>query len=206
VHGRTQTWPGNRPRHFEGHGSRVYDFVARRLVRGLYRRIADDIADAAPDGGDVLDVGTGPGVLLVEVARRRADLRLTGVDLSADMAATAQRNLAESGDRATARVGDVAALPFADDSFDLVVSSLTTHHWDDPAGATGELARVLRPGGRWYIYDFGFAPFGVIDETARERSLFDGQPVRHGRIETGVLLFPRCYRHVLTASGARAHS
>jgi ubiquinone/menaquinone biosynthesis C-methylase UbiE len=186
--------PGDYPGLFSGHGSKVYDFVARRLVRGVYRRIADDIADAAPEGGDVLDVGTGPGLLPVEIANRRPDLRITAIDLSADMVAAAGRNL---GSRATVRVGDVAALPFDDHSFDLVVATLTAHHWDDPAGGTAEIARVLRPGGRFYVYDFGFAPYDVIDATARERSLFGGQPVRHTRIGTGQVHIRRLHRHVL---------
>ena len=66
---------------FDGRRSRVYDFAARRLLRRFYRRLADDIAAVAPQGSAVLDVGTGPGVLLVELARRRPDLQLTGIDL-----------------------------------------------------------------------------------------------------------------------------
>jgi ubiquinone/menaquinone biosynthesis C-methylase UbiE len=193
------THPGNRPHLFEGRGSRVYDVVARRLVRRLYRRIADDVVQLAPDNAAVLDLGTGPGVLLVEIGRRRSDLSLTGLDLSADMVAKAAKNLREHGDRAEVQVGNVTALPFADDSFDLVVTSLSTHHWDEPSAAVPEIARVLRPGGRFTIYDFSFAPYGEIDGTARDASLFAGQAVRHDRFATGLPLFPRCYRHVLTS-------
>src|SRR5947199_339830 len=94
------------PRLFEGRSSRFYDLVARRLLRPVYRRLAADIAGTAPSGAAVLDVGTGPGVLLVELARRRPDLSLTGIDLSADMVGAATRNLRPFGDRATARVAD----------------------------------------------------------------------------------------------------
>ena len=75
----------NTPNIFQGRSSRIYDLVSRRVLRGMYRRLAADVAGAAPNGGTVLDIGTGPGVLLVELAARRPDLRLTGVDLSADM-------------------------------------------------------------------------------------------------------------------------
>jgi ubiquinone/menaquinone biosynthesis C-methylase UbiE len=190
---------GNCPALFEGRGSRVYDVVARRLVRGLYRRIADDLVEAVPEGADVLDVGTGPGVLLVELAGRRPDVKLTGVDLSADMVAAAERNVGKFGQRVSARVGDVVDLPFPDDSFDVVVTSLSMHHWDHPAAAVPELARVLRPGGRVYVYDFSHAPFDVLTRTAHERGLLGGRPVRPTTIRTGVPVLSRCVRQVMTA-------
>ena len=190
---------GNRPAFFEGRASRVYDFMARRLLRGLYRRIADDLVDAVPEGAAVLDVGTGPGVLLVELAERRPDLRLTGIDLSADMVATAQRNLGKFGEQASARMADVTDLPFGDDSFDVVVTSYSMHHWDDPAAAVPELARVLRPGGRLYVYDFDHAPFDVLTETATQRGVFGSRPSRQSEIRTGVPFFSRCVRQTMTA-------
>ncbi|MQA77525.1 MAG: methyltransferase domain-containing protein [Streptosporangiales bacterium] len=189
------------PKVFAGHSTRVYDLLARRLLRGFYRRIAEDVADAAPDGGAVLDVGTGPGVLLTEIARRRADVRLTGIDLSADMVATAQRNVAELGERVSAQVADVAGLPFPDDAFDLVVTSLSLHHWDDVESAVAELARVLRPGGRLYVYDFPAAPFSDVVATADARGLFTGGASRRTTIRTGVLFPRRCVRHVMYAAG-----
>jgi ubiquinone/menaquinone biosynthesis C-methylase UbiE len=188
----------NMPKAFEGRSSRVYDFMSRRVLRFVYRRLAADIATAAPGGAAVLDVGTGPGVLLVELAMRRPDLRLTGVDLSADMITAATRNLAPFGDRATARVGDVTDLPFPDESFDLVVSSLSLHHWDRPEAAVPELARVLRPGGRVYIYDFPIAPFDKPAAAASTLSVLNGQPQRD-RIRTGVPLL-RCVRFVMSSS------
>jgi len=203
LHGRRQKQHArghNVPAVFEGRSSRVYDFAARRLLRSLYRRLAADIAATAPEGGAVLDVGTGPGVLLVELAKRRPDLRLTGIDLSADMIAAATRNLDPFGFRATAQVGDVTDLPFPDGSFDLVVSSLSLHHWDEPEAAVPELARVLRPGGRVQIYDFPIAPFDTLTETARAGSLLGAEPPRRTPIRTGVL-FIRCERFVLQMGG-----
>ena len=197
--------PGRVHRHkrsdeFHGRSSRIYDFTARRVLRRVYRRLAGDLADVAPQGGAVLDVGTGPGILLAEIAGRRPDLRLTGVDLSADMIAAAQRNLSHLGGRATAQVADVTDLPFPDQSFDLIVSSFSLHHWDDPEAALLELARTPRPGGRLHIYDFRSAPFDALTATARARSLMTGQPPQQTLIRTGVPLFPRCVRHVMTSA------
>ena len=58
-------------------------------------------------------------------------------------------------------VGDVAALPFPDESFDLVVSTMSMHHWADPTAGLAEIDRVLRPDARALIWDFrpGFQPF-----------------------------------------------
>jgi ubiquinone/menaquinone biosynthesis C-methylase UbiE len=187
----------NRPGAFQGRASRIYDVAARRLLRGFYRRLAEEIAASAPADATVLDVGTGPGVLLVELARRRPDLRLTGVDLSADMVSAARRNVREFGDRVSAGVGSVTDLPFDDRSFDLIVSSLSLHHWDHPETAVPELARVLRPGGRLCIFDFRFAPFELLDTAARAGSLFTGAPPRLTPFRTGVLFLPRCAKYEL---------
>jgi ubiquinone/menaquinone biosynthesis C-methylase UbiE len=57
------------------------------------------------------------------------------------------------GRRPSFLVGDAAALAFPDGSFDLVVSTLSLHHWADPAAGLAEIGRVLRPGGRALIWD-----------------------------------------------------
>jgi ubiquinone/menaquinone biosynthesis C-methylase UbiE len=189
----------NLPGIFQGRPSRIYDLIARRLLRGVYRRLAADIAAVAPQGAALLDVGTGPGVLLVEVADSRPDLHVTGVDLSPDMVAAAQRNLQRFGDRATARVANVTDLPFPDGSFDLIVSSFSMHHWDDPEAAAPELARVLRPGGRLYVYDFRFAPFQRLAAAASARSLFTREPPHATVVRTGPPLFRGCIRQVMSA-------
>jgi ubiquinone/menaquinone biosynthesis C-methylase UbiE len=198
MHGLIHARRHNTPKVFQGRSSRIYDLVSRRVLRGMYRRLAADVARVTPNGAAVLDVGTGPGVLLVELAARRPDLQLTGVDLSADMIAAATRNLEPFRERASAGVGDVTSLPFPDSSFDLIVSSLSLHHWDHPEAAVPELARVLRPGGRVYIYDFPFAPFDKLADAARTRSVLNGGSPERTPIRTGVL-FLRCVRYVMSS-------
>jgi ubiquinone/menaquinone biosynthesis C-methylase UbiE len=185
------------PNAFHGRSSRIYDVMSRRVLRGLYRRLAADVAGVAPDSGAVLDVGTGPGVLLVELAARRPDLRLTGIDLSADMVAAATRNLEPLGEGADARIGDVTSLPFPDRSFDVIVSSLSLHHWEHPEAAVPELARTLRPGGRIHIYDFPAAPFDKLTEAARAGSVLNGHSPERSPIRTGIP-FLRCVRYVMS--------
>ena len=132
---------------------RPYDWlVGGVLMRGTYRRIADGLTVGIPDGGRVLDVGTGPGRLVAEIAHRRPGLEVIGVDPSADMLTRGRRRTANL---ANARVLLAAAedLPFDDASVDAVVSSLSSHHWSDTGEALAEQARVLTPGGRLWVLD-----------------------------------------------------
>lgn len=130
-----------------------YDRVAGRIEARLRSRIAADVADLVlPPDALVLDVGTGPGRLPIEIARRNPGLRVAALDVSPAMIETARR-LVPAGARITAEVGDVAALPYGDGTVDLVVSTLSQHHWPDLAGAVRELARVRASGGRVWIYD-----------------------------------------------------
>lgn len=201
-HGSQRRSGGDDDAVFRGRRSRVYNFAATRLFRGIYRRLARDIAGFAPDGAHLLDVGTGPGVLLAELARIRPDLRLTGVDPSPDMVAAARRNCARHGERIVALEGDAARLPLDDHSVDLVISSFSLHHWDDPAAAAPELARVLRPGGRVVIYDFPTAPFDALVEAAWVRSVLGAQPARREELRVGFPLFTRSVRLTMEHAGA----
>lgn len=149
------------PDAFQG-AAKHYDHLSRLLLTRPYRRIARDAATALGQGASVLDIGTGPGRLLLELGRLRPDLRLTGVDVASDMVDTAAANVAQLGARATAVVGDAAKLPFEDHTFDLVISSLSLHHWADAAAGGAEVVRVLRPGGQLRIYDIRSAPFADL--------------------------------------------
>src|SRR6266536_677659 len=150
------------------HGSRFgsfdhpdrYDRWASRFFGGLYERVAADVAAAGlPDGARVLDVGTGPGRVPLAIARALPGLRVEGLDLSTEMVAQARRNATDAGldDAVRFTVGDVADLPYADATFDLVVSTMSQHHWADAAAGLRELRRVLRPGAQVWIYDVRFA-------------------------------------------------
>jgi SAM-dependent methyltransferase len=112
----------------------------------------------------VLDVGCGRGVVLIAVARRLTTGRATGVALwqAKDQSgnaehATRANALAEGvSDRVGLDTGDMRSLPYPDDSFDVVVSSLAIHTLPGVAGrgrAVSEAWRVLRPGGRLLVAD-----------------------------------------------------
>lgn len=142
----------------------VYDAVSRLVLGSFLRRVAADVAAVAREGARVLEVGCVPGHLS-DMLTRRYGLDVTGVDLDPAMIEHARANAARSGNgterRPTFLVGDVGSLSFPDASFDLVVSTLSMHHWADPAAALAEIGRVLRTGGRSLVWDLrrGAVPF-----------------------------------------------
>jgi ubiquinone/menaquinone biosynthesis C-methylase UbiE len=109
-----------------------------------------------------------------------------GLDLSAGMIEVARRKAALAGleGRVDFIVGDVADLPYPDGAFDLVVSTMSQHHWPDAAAGLRELRRVLRPGGRVWIYDFRSA---LRRAEAAARDAFPGQVVRREALRGGAL-------------------
>jgi SAM-dependent methyltransferase len=102
-----------------------------------------------PDGGKVLEIGFGHGHALELLAHRRPLGLLAGVDHSELMVRTARRRLgAHRGDAALdLRLGEAAALPFGDETFDLVYAVNSYHLWPDQDAALAEIAGVLKPGG-----------------------------------------------------------
>jgi ubiquinone/menaquinone biosynthesis C-methylase UbiE len=139
--------------------ARHYERWAGVFARPLYRRVGADVAAAAlPPGATVLDVGTGPGTLPRLIAAQSPHLSISAVDLSAEMIAratsAADLRATPGASPVSFQVADVADLPFDDRSVDLVISTLSMHHWADPAVGLREIVRVLRPGARAWLYDF----------------------------------------------------
>jgi SAM-dependent methyltransferase len=133
----------------------AYDRRTGILLGSLYRSIAVDVAAVAGPSARLLEVGCGPGHLTVRMARDHG-LDVTGLDLDPQMIERARTNADEhsgAGRSPTFFIGDVAALPFDDKSFDIVVSTFSMHHWSDPPAGLREIERVLRPGGRALIWD-----------------------------------------------------
>ncbi len=117
-----------------------------------YRRQAMQLTAALPDGADVLEVAPGPGRLAIEMARS-GRLDVTGLDISHTFVEIATQGAQEAGVTVQFRQGDVARMPFADESFDLVVCQAAFKNFTTPVTALAEMHRVLRAGGQAVIQD-----------------------------------------------------
>lgn len=122
-------------------------------LRRLYYResIAEAVLARVPEGR-LLDVGCGPGFLLVKALADPRFRRVVGVDFSNSML-TLLRARFENGHRLHLRLADARRLPFRDGSFDGVVSNMGLHHLAEPWWGLAEMARVARPGGRVVVSD-----------------------------------------------------
>ena len=108
-------------------------------------------------GQRVLDLGCGTGTLTLLIKQAEPAADVVGVDGDAQVLAIAQGKAAQAGVAVQWDKGLATELPYADQSFDRVLSSLVFHHLDRPAKlqALREAHRVLRPGGELHLLDFG---------------------------------------------------
>ena len=135
--------------------ARAYGRISRMPQMRLLRYLAARQAAQRMSEGIAADLGCGPGLLAIELARQTPGLRVVGVDLSPEMLAQGEENARESGveEHVSFRLGDVVNVPVPDGSLDLVVSTLSLHHWSNPTAVLNEIARILRPGGAFYVLD-----------------------------------------------------
>jgi len=130
----------------------TYDLFARSMRDKGWNGIAGMIASGIK-GGDILEVGPGPGYVGLELANKLNPTSLTGCEISPAMIRFAEKNAAEYGISARYVQGNCMKMPFADESFDTVISNGSLHEWENPMLAFNEIYRVLRTGGRYCITD-----------------------------------------------------
>jgi ubiquinone/menaquinone biosynthesis C-methylase UbiE len=145
------TIKGYRGMGMEGAVARWYDRSTRKDME-RFRALAARLRTVLPRGGDLLEVAPGPGYVAIEMAKGGA-YRVTGLDVSRTMVELAHRNAAEAGVEVDFRQGNASAMPFADDSFDLLACSAAFKNFSEPHKALEEMYRVLRPGGTALVLD-----------------------------------------------------
>jgi len=139
-----------------------YDLVNDLMSAGLHRRWKKETIRLAFEGRQgplrVLDLccGTGDLAFLAEDAGR--DARVTGADFTLPMLLVARRRRAEGRRRSRFVQADALRLPFRDAVFDAVTIGYGLRNISDPQSALAEMRRLLAPGGRVVVLDFGKPP------------------------------------------------
>ena len=142
------------------HRARAYDLLVWVLTLGREQRFRERLAQLARlgSGESALDVGCGTGSLAIAAkACVGPSGQVCGVDPSPEMVARARRKAARAGAEVRFETAAVEALPFPDTTFDAVLSSLMLHHLTEEGRrqGIGEIARVLKPGGKFLAIDIG---------------------------------------------------
>jgi ubiquinone/menaquinone biosynthesis C-methylase UbiE len=124
----------------------VYAPFARKIVAYL------SPSDPSPA---IVDLGSGPGQLAIELGRLRPQARIISVDPSNEMLQIARENASKAGllDY-EAKLGTAEEIPLESDSVDLVVSQSSFHEWQDPQKGLAEIYRILRSGGSLILKDY----------------------------------------------------
>lgn len=142
---------------FHVHGlTQFYDPIVRLVMGGTMDRLVDSINLSSE--GSLLDIGCGPAELLFRIAQRHPNCHLTGLDIDPGILEVARKKIV--GKPITLVQGSATQLPFPDSHFDSIVSSLAFHHLTtlQKEQAFAEAFRVLKPGGKFHLFDFGPPP------------------------------------------------
>lgn len=132
--------------------------IARWYAKTTYKDIADfqalakRMAEELAEGSSVLEVAPGPGYFSIELGKR-GKYKITGLDISQTFVEIARKNAREAAVDVDFQLGNASAMPFADDSFELIVCRAAFKNFTEPVEALREMRRVLRPGGRAVIID-----------------------------------------------------
>jgi ubiquinone/menaquinone biosynthesis C-methylase UbiE len=161
VHPEGIPWPG----------TVFYNAISSSAIfQRHYELVASDILGYCRQGA-LLDIGTGPAWLLLKLHQHAPGMKLVGIDSSSAMVTQARQNIKATGsaDAIEIKQGNADNVPFPDDSFDIVVSTGSLHHWKRPTAALNEVYRVLRGSGFALIYDLvSDTPEPILKEARRE--------------------------------------
>jgi SAM-dependent methyltransferase len=165
----------------------IFGNVAENYRHSVVHAQGDDLVRMvslvwAWGGGRVLDVGCGAGHVAINVARVASEV--VAFDLTENMLEQVNILAAERGvSNVMTQAGSADSLPFPDASFDVVATRYSAHHWQNPAQAAHEMARVLKPNGVCLISDI-IALENPVHDTFLQTIEFlrDGSHVRDYRV------------------------
>ena len=148
-----------------------YDFLNRLLSVGqdkYWRQRAIDLLDPM-ENERILDVATGTGDMVIEVAKRNLSVQIFGIDFSQRMLDLGRIKIARNGynQAVSLQIGSGECLPFADESFDGVICAFGIRNFADVQLGLREFFRVLKPGGRVVVLEFSI-PQNQFLKTAYE--------------------------------------
>ncbi len=161
--------------------ARDYDSMDHAHVNQLF---VSDFLQFYPAPIHVLDVGAGTAQIPIELCRRHATVRVVAIDMAQHMLDVGHANLARAGlaERIELRLCDAKKMPFADGSFDAVMSNSIVHHIPTPFAVLAEMARVVKPGGVLFVRDLlrpndaaalaGFVKTYAGDANAHQQKMF----------------------------------
>jgi ubiquinone/menaquinone biosynthesis C-methylase UbiE len=143
-----------------------YEKATRMAIDSYYSPVAEEIVTVL-NKGCLLDLGTGPGYLPIEIAKRSPAVRIVGIDLSRKLVQMARSHASKAGlgDRLTFQFGNASRLEFQDSSFDMVISTGMLHSLKDPIKVLREIYRVLKGNGEAWLYD----PAKISSQVDREK-------------------------------------
>lgn len=122
-----------------------------------YQKIVSDFLHSIDANTNklIIDVGTGPGAIPIELAEGNTQIKVIGVDISPNMVQLAEKVSVEEGlsDRVEFKVGNALELPYEDNQFDYVISSFSLHEWPEPEKGIIDMLRILKKSGKLFIYD-----------------------------------------------------
>lgn len=132
----------------------MYEKATRMAIQSYYGQVADEVVSYLK-GGTLLDLGTGPGYLPIEIVKRSPVITIDGIDLGEKLIKMARCNASKAGvaDRVHFEVGNASKLRFEDASYDMVISTGMLHMLKEPMKVLRECYRVLKRGGEAWIYD-----------------------------------------------------
>lgn len=133
-----------------------YDKGAKCYMMPEYKYFVSKILRKGIKGGRVLDIGTGSGLLAIELGKVKGGyFDIIAIDVSQNMVRKAIENARRAGveDKIRFLVSTAATLPFPDNSFDLVMSYASLHHWLEPVVVFNEVERVVKETGGLIIRD-----------------------------------------------------